>query len=144
MFTKRTGIGIGVGSVIIGIGIYALITSIGLQAIAIDETFEVGESTSYQITAPNNAPQQMTIIGDKFDLELHSPADGLQMPKTTHSKKVELNWTHLADGQTKIELQNIGESELHVTGVLNVSTDPILFTYHFIVITAGVVIIGFS
>jgi len=144
MLSKRTIIGIIVGSAIIGIGIYSLISDIGLHTIQVNETFAVGESTSYQINANEHATQHMKITGDKFDLTLSSPGDGLQIPKTSHTKEVTLEWTHLKDGITMITLQNTGSSELKVDATLEITTDPILFTYHIIVITSGMVIIGFS
>ena len=60
MFATRTIIGFIVGSVIIGIGVYSVITSLGFQTINVDETFGIGESTSYQISANKGAVQQMT------------------------------------------------------------------------------------
>jgi len=144
MLSKRTIIGIIVGSAIIGIGIYSLISGIGLQTVQVNETFGVGEPTSYQITAAKGASQHMKITGEKFDLKLSSPGDGLQIPKTSYSKEVTLEWVYLKDGVTEINLQNTGSSELKVDATLQVSTDPILFTYHIIVITSGMVIIGFS
>ena len=144
MLAKRTIIGFIVGSVIIGIGVYSLITGIGFQTVEVNEIFGVGESTSYQIKANSGASQSMTIIGDSFDLELTSPADGLQIPNTSYKKELSLDWVHLEDGVTFIEIQNTGSTDFEVTATLNVTTDPILFTYHLVVITAGVIIIGFS
>ncbi len=144
MLSKRTIIGLVVGSAIIGIGIYSLISDIGLQTMQVNETFAVGESTSYQITANEHAVQHMKITGEKFDLKLSSPGDGLQIPKTSHVKEVTLDWTHLKNGVTVINLQNTGSSELKVDATLQVTVDPILFTYHIVVITSGMVIIGFS
>jgi hypothetical protein len=144
VLSKRTIIGIIVGSAIIGIGIFSLISDIGLQTMPVNETFGVGESTSYQITANEHAQQHMKIMGEKFDLSLSSPGNGLQIPKTSHTKEVTLDWTHLKDGITVIHLQNTGSSELKVEATLQVTVDPILFTYHIIVITSGMVIIGFS
>lgn len=144
MLAKRTIIGIIVGSAIIALGIYSLISDIGLQTMQVNETFAVGESTSYQITANQHAKQHMKITGEKFDLKLSSPGDGLQIPKTSNSKEVVLDWVHLKDGVTVINLQNTGSSELKVEATLEITVDPILFTYHIIVITSGMVIIGFS
>lgn len=144
MLTKRTGIGIAVGSIIIAIGIFAVISEITRGPLEVHETFDVGESTSYQISGNDGSHHIMKITGEKFNLELKSPADGLQIPKTSHSKEVTLDWVHLDDGKTLINLQNTGNSELVVDATLEVATDPILFTYHLIVITSGVVIIGFS
>ncbi|MEK6821912.1 MAG: hypothetical protein AABX67_01690 [Thermoproteota archaeon] len=144
MLSKRTIIGIIVGSAIIGIGVYSLISDIGLQTIQVNETFAVGESTSYQINANEHATQHMKITGDKFDLKLSSPGDGLQIPKTSHIKEVTLDWTHLKDGITVINLQNTGSSELKVEATLEVTSDPILFPFHMMVIISGMIIIGFS
>ncbi|MBI4131741.1 MAG: hypothetical protein HY476_04545 [Nitrosarchaeum sp.] len=144
MLSKRTIIGIIVGSAIIAIGVYSLISDIGLQTIQVNETFAVGESTSYQINANEHATQHMKITGDKFDLKLSSPGDGLQIPKTSHVKEVTLDWTHLKDGITVINLQNTGSSELKVEATLEVTSDPILFPFHMMVIISGMIIIGFS
>ena len=145
MLSKRTIIGIIVGCVIIGIGIYSLISDTGLQTIKVNESFEVGESTSYQISANKDAVQHMKITGEKFDLKLASPGDdGLQIPKTSYAKETTLDWIHKKDGVTKINLQNTGSSKLQVEGTLQITVDPILYTYHIVVITSGMVIIGFS
>jgi hypothetical protein len=86
----------------------------------------------------------MTITGDFFDMKLESPGDGLQIPNTSYKKEVNLNWTHLIDGETKIHIQNTGNAELTITGVLVRTSDPIWFTFDLMVITSGMVIIGFS
>lgn len=144
MLSKRTIIGIIIGSAIIGIGIYSLISDIGLKTIKVNETFGVGETTSYQILANKNAEQKMKITGEKFEIELSSPGDGYKIPKTSSVKELTMEWIHLQDGVTIIHLQNTGSSELKVEATLEITTDPILFTYHIIVITSGMVIIGFS
>ena len=144
MLTKRTVIGIGVGSVIIALGLASLVIHIGIQTIEVDETFGVAEFTSYRLTAPEHTPQTMKIMGDAFDVRLESPADGLQVPLTPHKKEVTFDWIHLADGDTRIEIQNTGQSDLHVEATFQVTTDPILTTYDIMVTIAGVVVIGFS
>lgn len=144
MFTKRTIIGIIAGSIIIGIGTAALVTSFGIQILNIEERIEAGKSLPYTITAPAGTQQSMVISGDKFDLQLTSPGDGYAVPLTSYKEQHRLDWTHAADGTTTIKIQNTGSGDLMVSAVLGVSTDPILFAYHFIVITAGIIIIGFS
>ncbi len=144
MLEKRTLIGFIVGSAIIGIGAYSLLSSLGFQTVNVDETFDIGESTSYQISANKGAMQHMTITGEKFDLKLSSPGGDPEIPLTPYTKEASLNWAHLEDGITRIQIQNTGNSELNVKGTLQVTSDPILFTYHFVVIISGIVIIGFS
>ncbi len=143
MLTKRTAIGLAAGGIIIAIGVFALISEILQETLEVNENFAVGEATSYQITGNAGSHHVMKITGEKFDLKVESPGD-LQIPKTSFSKEKTLDWTHTEDGQTKINLQNTGNSELVVDATLEIATDPILFAYHFIVITSGVVIIGFS
>jgi hypothetical protein len=144
MLSKRTIIGLVVGTAIIAIGGYSLLSHIG--TITIDENYVVGigDSASYTIPAPASTPQQMKIVGDAFDLKLQSPADGLQIPNTSYKKELTLDWVHLADGETKILIQNTGNDELSITGKLIRSSDPIWFTFDLMVITSGMVIIGFS
>ena len=43
-----------------------------------------------------------------------------------------------------MQIQNTGDSELRINGTLQFLSDPILITYHIVVITAGIIIIGFS
>jgi len=144
MLATRTIIGFIVGSVIIGLGTYSLVTSLGFYTIPVDDIVDIGQSTSYQINANKGAVQQMTVTGEKFDLKLSSPGGDPEIPLTTYTKEAKLNWAHLEDGVTRIQIQNTGSSELHVVATLNVTSDPILFTYHFIVIISGIIIIGFS
>ena len=144
MLSKRTIIGLIVGSAVIAIGGYSLLLHIGTITIHEDYTVGLGDPMSYTIPAPNHTPQSMKIIGDAFDLKLTSPEDGLQIPKTSYKKEVTLEWTHLADGESKILIQNTGNSELSITGELIRSSDPVWFTFDLMVITSGMVIIGFS
>ena len=155
MLSKRTIIGMIVGTAIIAIGGYSLITHIGTITIYEDYTVGVGDSTFYTIPAPDHSKQHMEISGEAFDIKLESPSTGLQIPspdsensfesiKNRVDEPLKLDWVHLEDGETKIHIQNTGNSELHITGELVRSSDPIWFTFDLMVITSGMVIIGFS
>jgi hypothetical protein len=145
MLAKRTIIGLIVGIAIIAIGGYSLILHIGTITINENYVVEVGGSTIYTIPAPNHTPQHMEITGDAFDLKFKSPSTGLQIPNmTSYKNELTLDWVHVADGETIIHIQNTGNSELEITGVLIRSSDPIWFTYDLMVIISGMVIIGFS
>ena len=144
MLSKRTIIGLIVGSAIIAIGAFSVIQNIGNITINENYIVEVGGATSYTIPAPANTPQSMKIIGTAFDLKLESPGDGLQIPKTSYKKELNLDWIHSEEGEIKIQIQNTGKTELKITGILIRSADPIWFTYDFMVIITGMVIIGFS
>ena len=143
MLNKMTAIGIGVGAVIIAIGGYALISSLGLQTVTLDDKIDVGKSATYQFEAPKSSHQNVKIVGDNFHVKLQTPADGIQKDDD-FKKEITFDWFVLAEGINRIEVQNMGGSELDVTGTFEKNTDPILFTYHIMVLTAGVVIIGFS
>ena len=74
MLTKRTIIGLIVGSAIIALGAYSLLSQIG-PTITVNEHFflEVGDPILLTIPGPVNASQSLKIIGDTFDLKLESP-----------------------------------------------------------------------
>lgn len=144
MMNKRTIIGVAVGAVIIGIGIASIFLHLSLQTKTVDEIIGLGESATYKITAPAHTQQVMKIVGDSFELGLVSPG-GLQIdPPQPHKNEVSLDWVHIKDGETKIDLKNTGKNELHVTGTVTVSTEPIWITYDIMVMISGVVIMGFS
>jgi len=144
MISRRTIIGLIIGIVIIGIGGASLVQHIGTLTINENYVIGVGDSAFYTIPAPINTPQSMTITAAAFDVILESPADGLQISNTSYKETVTLDWVHLEDGESKIQIQNTGDTELTITGVLIRSSDPIWFTYDLMVIISGMVIIGFS
>ena len=144
MLSKRTGIGIGVGAVIIAIGLYSLVSSLGLQTIQVDDTYGIADSTTYKFTAPENAAQSLKITGNSFNVKLISPKGGLQIPGTDHKDELSIQWVHLQDGESTLIIKNKGDSEIQVKGSLQALIDPIQITYHVLVVIAGLVIIGFS
>jgi len=146
MLSKRTIIGLIAGILIIGIGGVSLIQHIGVHT---DDDFhdviEVGAPERYRIPAPNSSPQTMIITGDSFDLKLSSPGVGLQIPNVTSYKNEKiLEWTHLEDGETIIQIQNTGNTELEITGVITTSYKPEIITLDLMVLISGVLVIGFS
>ncbi len=145
MLSKRTIIGLIIGIVILTLGGAALILHTGLHTDDFQDVIEVGAPAHYTIPAPIHTPQSMTITGDTFDLKLESPADGLQILNTTSYKdELTLDWVHVADGETKIQIQNTGKTELEITGVITTSYKPEIITLDFMVLITGVLVIGFS
>jgi hypothetical protein len=143
MLNKMTVIGIGVGAVIVAIGLYALISSIGLQTVTVDEKIDIGDSVTYQFLAPKSSHQNLKVTGESFHVKLETPADGIQKDED-FKNEITFDWYVLAEGTNRIAIQNTGQSELNVIGTFEKNTDPIEFTYHIMVLTAGVIIIGFS
>ncbi len=145
MLSKRTIIGLIFGISIITLGVASLIQHIGLHTDDFQDVIEVGSFAPYTIPAPNHTPQSMKIIGDAFFLKLESPSTGLQIPNvTSYKNELTLDWVHVADGETKIQIQNTGNTELEITGVITTSYKPEIFTLDLMVMITGVVIIGFS
>ena len=110
MLSKRTVIGLVVGIAIMAIGGVSLFQHIGTITVNENYLVEVGDSTIYTIPAPKDTHQTMKIIGDGFDLKLQSPGDGLQIPKTSFKKEKILDWIHLEEGETIIQIQNTGNT----------------------------------
>jgi hypothetical protein len=144
MLSTRTIIGIVVGSVIIAIGAYSLVNSFGLHQVNFDDTFLPGETTSYKFFAPISSKQWINITGDTFQVTLKTPRGGIQIPDEAYKKELSIEWVHLEDGDSILKLNNTGNSNLNAKGYFTILTEPIQITYHILVITAGVVIIGFS
>ena len=143
MLTKTTLIGITIGGVITAIAIYALITSIGLQTITATEIVPVGKSTAYQFDAPKSSHQNFNATGEKFHVKLQTPAGGIQIDED-YKKEIEFDWFVLKEGKNKIDIQNLGSTDVTVDVAFSRYTEPILITYHIMVLTAGIIIIGFS
>jgi len=144
MLSSRTIIGVVVGSAIIAIGVGSLITSFGLQEVSFDDTLSPGQSTTYRFFAPQSSQQFINITGDSFHADLKSPRGGIQIEEEDYKNELSVEWAHLVDGESTLRLDNTGSSDLNANGVFTTLTEPIFITYHILVITAGVVIMGFS
>ena len=145
MWSRLTIIGVVVGSIIIGIGATSLVLHLG--PITVDERYTVlpGDSVSYLIPAPEHTHQIMDITGDRFNVTLSSPGDdGLQIPNTEYRGGTTLTWTHAASGDTTIDIKNTGSDDLLIEPTITRSSDPIWIAFDFMVITSGIIIIGFS
>ena len=144
MIAKRTAIGVAVGSIIFAMGLLSLIDSIGLQTYNENETLGIGESTSFTIDAPTLSQQKLKITGDTFDVKIEHTIDGVIMPLTTHKKEFSIEWVHKNDGQSSVEIQNTGQSDIELNPTFQYLIQPIEFTFHIMVITSGIIILGFS
>lgn len=143
MLSKKTAIGIGLGSVITVVGVISLILSFGLQTQSIDETIGIEQNTVYQFNAQEHFHELLNVTGSSFHVKLTTPGNGLQMDKD-FKNEISFDWVSLKDGRHRIEVKNIGDSEVRVFGKLQFTSDPILFTYHILVMIAGIIIVGIS
>ena len=144
MLKSRTIIGIVVGSIIIALGGVSLVTSFGLQQVDFDDNFAPGESTTFNFFAPKNSAQWINITGDSFHVDLRSPRGGIQIEEEDFTKELTIEWRHLIDGETTLKINNTGNDIVNAKGYFHLLTDPIQFTFHILVLTSGVIIIGFS
>ena len=144
MLNKYTIVGLIAGCIISGLGVISMIDFLAnpVDVMDFDDYFGVGESTTFVFQAPENSFQKLMITGDSFDVKISTP-DNNEKFYDSYKKKADLSWFSPA-GKNMIKIQNTGQSELNAQGTLEKSRDPLFFTYHILVITAGVVVIGFS
>ena len=144
MLNKYTVVGMAVGIVISGIGIWALVDSLmnPVRIVEFDENLEAGNHQTYSFNAPANSEQEIAVVGDSARIALTKPGG----PEHGYVFKTngDLNWKLDDGGRNIVKVQNTGESDLNVSGAFQVEKDPIFFTYHILVITSGVIIMGFS
>ena len=142
MLTRRTIIGNVVGGAITALGVVALALAFGIQETGLDEAILSGGSTVYEFDAPAGAAESVTVSGTAFEVTLRGP--GGEDVTSPYKDGTVLEWTVERDGSNRIEVRNTGPDEVLLTGTLQHLTDPLLYTYHIMVIVAGIVIIGFS
>ena len=143
MLSKKTAIGIGIGSFLIIWGSIFLIASFGKQTQSIYETIGKKENTVYQFDAQENFHEILNVTGSSFHVKIETPADGLQVDEV-FKKEVKLDWYSLKDGQHRIEVTNTGDSNVRVSGTLEFISNPIEFAKHMLPIISGIIIIGIS
>ena len=133
-----------VGIVISGIGIWALVDSLvnPVRTIVFDENLEAGDRETYSFNAPSNSEQKIAVVGDSARIALTKPGE----PENNYDFKRngDIDWKLTDGGRNIVKVQNTGESDLNISGAFEVEKDPIFFTYHILVITSGVIIMGFS
>jgi hypothetical protein len=145
MLSKYTVIGLIVGGIITVLGLASLVDSLANpnEIREINDTFGVGDSDKIRFNAPENSFQTLTIIGDTFDVKIFT-ADGKNNVDGSYKDKADFSWINTISGENIIQVQNTGKSEFNISGTFELSRDPLFFTYHILVIIAGIVVIGFS
>ena len=145
MLNKFTIIGFIAGGIISSIGLISLVDSLANpnETMNFDDIFEIGESTNFPFFAPENSSQTLVITGNSFDVKISTP-DNTNKFDDSYEDKANLSWINQKSGENTVKIQNTGNSELNIKGTFEKERDPLFFTYHLLVIIAGVVIIGFS
>lgn len=143
MLTKKTITGIGVGAFVIIIGSFYLVQSVISNVNLVNDSVDIGKNDIFEFTAQKHFHEFLNVTGSAFHVTLKTPANGLQV-NHDFQNQVSFDWFSLADGKHFINVTNTGNSTLHVTGELEAVQDPIIFATHLIVISSGILIIGFS
>ena len=145
MLSKYTVIGLIVGGIIVALGVASMIDSLTNpnEIRQTNDTFGIGDSDKIRFNAPANSFQTLTITGDTFDVKIFTPDEKNNISNSYKDKAI-FSWTNTVYGENIIQIQNTGKSEFNVSGTFELSRDPLFFTYHILVIIAGVVVIGLS
>ena len=145
MLNKYTIIGLIVGGIIVTLGAASMINSLANpnEIRQTSDTFGIGDSDKIRFNAPANSFQTLIITGDTFDVKIFTP-DEKNNISNSYKDKVTFSWTNTIYGENVIQIQNTGKSEFNISGTFELSRDPLFFTYHIMVIIAGVVVIGLS
>ncbi|MEO9277348.1 MAG: hypothetical protein ABI340_06185 [Nitrososphaera sp.] len=142
MLSKKTAIGIGIGSLAVALGVYFLLQSFS-NLHDVNDTVDIGKSDVFEFDAQNHYHELLNVTGASFHVKLKTPSNGLQVDNDFENK-VSFDWVSLADGKHFINITNTGGSPLHVTGKLEAVQNPMIFMSHLIVISSGILIIGIS
>ena len=144
MLNKYTIIGLVAGCIISGIGVISFADSLltPIEKMEFNDIFQPGEKTTFPFSAPKDSKHYLTIEGDSFTVKVKSP-DSDDTVNQNFKKQADISWIS-SEGENVIFIENMGKSELIVDGTIEKTRDPLFFTYHILVIIAGIVIIGFS
>ncbi len=142
MLTKKTAIGIGIGSLVVALGVYFLFQSFS-NLHDVNDTVDIGKSDVFEFDAQKHFHEVLNVTGTSFHVKLKTPSDGLQVDRD-FEKEISFDWFSLVDGKHFINITNTGGTPLYVTGKLEAIQNPMIFMSHLIVISSGVLIIGIS
>ena len=143
MLTKRSLIGIGIGSVAVVLGSFFLLQTILSNSHNVNDIVDIGKSDIFSFEAQKHYQEFLNVTGSSFHVKMKTPSTGLQVDND-YKNQVSFDWVSLENGNHFINITNTGGSILHVTGKLQAVTNPLIFTSHLIVISSGVLIIGIS
>ena len=133
------------GCIISGIGVISFADSLltPIEEMEFNDIFQPGEKTTFPFSAPKDSKHYLAIEGDSFIVKVKSP-DSDEIINQNFKNEADLSWISTVEGENIIFIENTGKTELIANGTLEKSRDPLFFTYHILVIIAGIVIIGFS
>ena len=143
MLSKKSILGIAIGSIGVILGTFFLIQDLMSNVHNVNDVVDTGKSDIFSFDALQHYHESLNVTGNSFHVTLKTPKDGLQVDRD-FTKTVSFDWYSLANGKYFMNITNTGGSVLYVTGQLQAVTNPMIFTSHLIVISSGVLIIGIS
>ena len=143
MLTKRSAIGIGIGSIAVVLGTFFLLQTIMSNSHDVNDIVDIGKSDVFSFDTQKHYHEFLNVTGSSFHVKMKTPSTGLKVDDD-FKNQVSFDWYSLDNGKHFINITNTGGSILHVTGKLQAVTNPLIFTSHLIVISSGVLIIGIS
>jgi hypothetical protein len=143
MLSKKSVLGIVIGSIGIILGTFFLIQDLMSNVHDVNDVVDTGKSDIFSFDALQHYNENLNVTGNLFHVTIKTPLIGLQI-NDDFRKSIIFAWVSLSNGKHFINITNTGDSILHVTGKLQAVTNPMIFTSHLIVISSGVLIIGIS
>lgn len=143
MLTKKTAVGIGIGSFLIIFGIYFIIQELTSNTHDVNDVVDIGKSDIFQFDTQKHYHEFLNITGSSFHVKMKTSSTGLSVDDD-FKNKISFDWVSLENGKHFINITNTGGTTLNVFGKLQAVTDPMIFTTLLISITSGVLITGIS
>ncbi len=90
------------------------------QIVPLSEKLDSGEKTIFEFLGPTNSQNFITITGEKFRVNMQSPEGGLQIKDEQFKKELTVEWVHLREGISRIEIENTGNTELQIDAIFEI------------------------
>src|SRR5260370_39176709 len=129
MLTKKTAIGIGIGSFAIVLGSYFLIMTILSNTHQVNDIVGIGQNDVFKFNAEKHFTEQLNITGNSFHVKLKKPSDGWQVDND-FKKEISFVWVSLENGGHFFNLQNTGESFFSVSRKLIDKRNHLIMKHH--------------
>ncbi len=105
MFTKKTAIGIGIGSFVVILGSYFLILTISSNTHQVNDVVAIGQNDVLKFNAENHFFEQLNVTGNSFHVTLKTPLNGLQV-NNDFKNDDSFSWYSLTNGEHFINITN--------------------------------------
>jgi len=90
------------------------------QIVPLSEKLESGEKTIFEFLGPRGSKQYLKVTADSFEVFLRSPGGGLQIEHEQFKRELTVEWIHLIEGISRIEIENTGDTELQIDAMFQI------------------------